>query len=143
MLEFGYSLLCRKYGLGPLLRPAQVVPPTLQSNLFQKNSLYLLVFWFVSHSWGVGAGLTVGFFHSPLYCILVVEPFFSPSFFFFFLFFSLKGFLWEKFSGLPSSQCHNSQLYCLIQVLQAASEVEPNEIKGFFINASTRMCWYG
>lgn len=93
-----------------------------------------------------GQILVVFFFHSPLYCISVVEPFSSSFFFFSFFFFffsSLKGFLWEKFSGLPSSQCHNSQLYCLIQVLQAASEVEPNEIKGFFIKASTRMCWYG
>lgn len=139
-------LRCTKDGLGPLLRAAQVGPPTLQSNLLKKNSIYLWVFWFVSGSYRGDAGLAVGFF--TLHCIIfrLLNLFLPPpsSFSLSLYFFSaLKGFLWEKFSGLPSSQCHNSQLYCLIQVLQAASEVEPNEIKGFFIKASTRMCWYG
>lgn len=112
-------------------------------NLFTQDSIYLLVFWFISGFWGMTADMVVRFF--TLHCIVFRwGELFSPLLLLFlFLFFSLKGFLWEKFSGLPSRQCHNSQLYCLIQVLQAAGEVEPNEIKGFFIKASTRMCWYG
>lgn len=87
--EFG-CLLSREYGQGPLLRAAQAGLSALQTNLFKKISIFLLVFWFGScfrRRWG--QGLVVVFF--ILHCIVFrLSNLFPPPsyvFSFFFLFF--------------------------------------------------------
>lgn len=67
----------------------------LQTNLFKKNSIFLLVFWFVSCCWRRwGQGLVVVFF--ILHCIVFrLSNLFPPPsyvFSFFFLFFLPQGF---------------------------------------------------
>lgn len=88
LLEFGCLPLSRGYGQGPLLRAAQAGLSTLQTNLFKKNSIFLLVFWFVSCCWRRwGQGLVVVFF--ILHCIVFrLSNLFPPPSYVFSLFFS-------------------------------------------------------